>query len=433
MTTKQEVSAASHLLRYCRDFAPGLYPAARGSYVYDGDGRAILDFASGQMCATLGHNHPAVTAAIRAALDEPMHLNSRMIAPAVVELAEALCALLPDTLQKVMFLSTGAESNEAALRMAKLKTGGFEVLAMGSAWHGQTAGAQASTYAGARRGYGPSVPGTMALPPPDAYRCPIAHCRDRCDMTCLKVGFEMADTQSVGSYAAMLCEPILAAGGVVVPPEGYLARLKELCAERGMLLILDEAQTGLGRTGWMFFFERDGVTPDILALSKTLGGGFPLSATITSAEIEEEIHRRGFHFYTSHVSDPLPARVGLAVINLLVEEDFAPRARELGDYFMAGLRELGERYEAIGHVRGSGLLVGVEIVSDRERRTADPELGAALIRRTFELGMYSTLSGAARDPKKATAWKLAPPLTVTRAEIDQGLAIIAQALRELRG
>jgi 2,2-dialkylglycine decarboxylase (pyruvate) len=420
-----------HVMRYSKGFLPAMITRAEGAYVYDADGRAILDFASGQMCATVGHNHPDVLTAMRQAMAEPLHLYSNMLSPAVVELAVDLARLLPPNLQKAMFLSTGSESNEAAIRIAKLETGGFEVIAMGNAWHGMTAGSNASTYAGARKGYGPTMPGTMALPPPNGYRCPIRHCAGTCDATCLDVGFEMADMQSVGAYAAVICEPVLAAGGIVVPPEGYMARLKAHCEKRGLLLIFDEAQTSFGRLGSMFCFEQMGVSPDILTLSKSLGGGLPLAAAVTSAKIEESVHAKGFHFYTSHVSDPYPARVALGILKLIEAERLVAKAKEDGAYFMAGLRALQQRYEAIGDVRGLGLLVGVELVRDRASKTPDPALGANLVRRCFEMGLQTTLSGAARNPESGTVWKLAPPLTVTRAEIDQGLDIIDRALAEL--
>ncbi len=326
-----------HLIRYGGAFSPFLAARAKGSYVYDRDGRAILDFTSGQMCATLGHNHPEILAAIERAMAGALHLFSGTLSAPVIELCRALAGLLPPSLGKAMLVSTGGESNEAALRMAKLHTGGFEVVGFNASWHGMTAGASASTYSAGRRGYGPTLPGTMALPMPNCYRCPIRHCRDACDLTCLEVGFELVDRQSVGALAAAIVEPILSVGGIVELPPGYLARLKEKCEERGMLLIVDEAQTGLGRVGANFAFEQQGATPDILTLSKTLGAGLPLAATITGAAIEEDCFDKGFLYYTSHVSDPLPARVGLAVLEVLRRDRLAARAAELGEYLRAGL------------------------------------------------------------------------------------------------
>ncbi len=420
-------AAQRHMIRYGGEFVPFVIERASGSYIYDTSGRAILDFTSGQMCATLGHNHPSVIAAIEQCCERVMHLFSWMIAPPVIELCRELANLLPPTLQKVLLLSTGGESNEAALRMAKLKTGGFEIVGLTSSYHGMTSGAGASTYAAGRKGYGPAMPGVMAIPAPNCYRCPIRHCVDQCDLTCLEAGFEMVDNQSVGSLAACIAEPIVSAGGVLVPPAGYLPRLKQLCEGRRMLLILDEAQTGLGRLGANFAFEQDNVVPDILTLSKTLGGGLPLAATVTSDEIEAECHAKGFLHVTSHQSDPLPAAVGLAVLKVLAREQLATRAARLGQHLKSGLDQLQQRHEAIGDVRGRGLLWGVEIVKDRESREPDHEVGAAITRRCLDLGLNMNI---VNFPGMSSVWRIAPPLTVSGDEIDTALTIMDQAIRE---
>jgi 2,2-dialkylglycine decarboxylase (pyruvate) len=419
-----------HLIRYGGEFAPFLISRARGSYVYDQDDRAILDFTSGQMCAILGHNHPDILAAMQKSMDGVLHLFSGMLSPPVLELARALDQILPPELSKTLLLNTGSESNEAALRLAKLHTGGFEVVGFATSWHGMTAGSSSSTYYAGRHGYGPALPGSMALPTPNSYHCPIQHCREKCDMTCLEVGFELLDRQSVGAYAAVIVEPILSSGGIIELPQGYLERLRQKVRERGMLLVLDEAQTGIGRTGANFAFERDGVTPDILTLSKTLGAGLPLAATVTSAAIEADCHEKDFLFYTSHVSDPLPAQIGLAVLEVLQREQLSSRARELGGYLKAGLESLQQRYECIGDIRGRGLLLGVELVSDREKRTPAGDLGARVSRRCLELGLSMNII---QLPGTGAVFRIAPPLTVSRDEIDLGLEMLDQALCQCIG
>ncbi|GAB4376662.1 MAG: aspartate aminotransferase family protein [Elainellaceae cyanobacterium] len=417
----------AHLIRYGGEFAPVLIERARGTYLYDAQGRAILDFTSGQMCATLGHNHPAVVEAIQKACQDVLHLFSGMLSPAVAQLAQTLCQLLPPSLQKVLFLNTGSEVNEAAIRMAKLTTGGFEVVSLSTSWHGMTAGANSSTFVAARKGYGPTMPGTMSIPTPNCYRCPIQHCQDKCDMTCLEVGFAMVDNQSVGAYAAVMAEPVLSAGGIIEPPEGYFQRLQAHCRARGMLLILDEAQTAFGRLGTTFAFEQLGIVPDMLTLSKTLGGGLPLAAMVTSAEIEADCYDKSFIYYTSHVSDPMPAQVGLAVLRVLLSENLNQRAIELGNYLKAGLLQLQERYEVIGDVRGRGLLLGVELVKDRDRRTPHPELGVKITQRCLELGLSMNIVTLR---EMGSTWRIAPPLTVTKEELDKGLMILDQAIRD---
>ncbi|MEJ8574132.1 aspartate aminotransferase family protein [Microbaculum marinum] len=417
-----------HLIRYGAQFSPWLIERALGSYVYDGDGRAILDFTSGQMCSTLGHNHPRIVDAVKASCDGAIHLFSGMLSPPVVDLARRLAAILPGDMSKSLLLSTGGEANEAALRMAKLHTGKWEVVGMTGSWHGMTAGAASSTYVAGHKGYGPAMPGTAAIPAPNAYRCPIRHCQGTCDMTCLDVGFAMVDAQSSGSPAAVIAEPVQSSGGVIVPPEGYLQRLKEKCRERGMLLILDEAQTAFGRLGANFACDVFGVEPDILTLSKTLGGGVPLAATCTTAAIEEDCHEKGFLHLTSHVSDPLPAAVGLAVLDVIEEEGLNARALEIGAHLKAGLDAIQQRHEVIGDVRGLGMLYGVELVKDRHSREPDAERGAAITRRCMELGLSMNIVSVGG---MAAVWRIAPPLTAGREEIDKGLDILDTAISDV--
>jgi len=411
-----------HLLHYGRDFVRDFFDRASGSYIYTTEGRAVLDFSSGQMCATLGHNHPAILHAMQRSADSVIHLDSTMLSPSIAHLAKELCELLPSQLSKVMFLNTGGEANEAAIRLAKLYTDSFEIIGFTGSWHGTTSGAGSSTYAHGRKGYGPGMPGTIALPAPNCYRCPLDKCPSSCNIACLDFGFEYLDSVSVGASAAVVIEPIQSAGGIIVPPEGYLKKLRKFCDERSILLTYDESQTGLGRVGKKFAFEIEGVIPDILSLSKTLGAGVPLAATITSREIADTTREKGFSHYTSHVSDPLTVEVGLAVVRTLVAEQLAERAEEMGQYLMTGLQTLQEKYESIGDLRGKGLLLGVELVTDRESKTPYREYLAKLSQRCYELGLNINRVGGS-----LAVWRLAPPLTISKAEIDLALGIMDEA------
>ncbi|WP_440900330.1 aspartate aminotransferase family protein [Actinosynnema sp.] len=418
-----------HLVRYGGTFTPEIISSAEGSFLRTEDGRRILDFTSGQMSAILGHSHPEVVETVRRQVGTLDHLFSGMLSRPVVDLARRLANTLPDPLQKVQLLTTGAESNEAALRLAKLATGKHEIVSFARSWHGMTQGAAGATYSAGRKGYGPTAPGNFALPSPNTYRPDFTTPDGTLDWRRqLDFGFDLIDAQSTGSLAACLVEPILSSGGVLEPPPGYFAALQEKCCERDMLLILDEAQTGLCRTGTWYAFERDGVVPDVLTLSKTLGAGLPLAAVITSAEIEERAHERGYLFFTTHVSDPLVAAVGNTVLDVLERDDLAARATKLGDQLRTGLDRLASEHEVVGDIRGRGLLVGLELVADRSTKQGSDELGAAVTRRCLELGLHMNI---VQLPGMGGVFRIAPPLTATEDELALGLEILDQALTDV--
>ncbi|RYJ31981.1 diaminobutyrate-2-oxoglutarate aminotransferase [Streptomyces sp. L-9-10] len=418
--------AERHLVRYGGEFTREIIDRAAGSFLFTADGRKILDFTSGQMSALLGHSHPSIVATVQrqvAALD---HLYSGMLSRPVVDLARRLAGTLPAPLEKALLLTTGAESNEAAIRMAKLVTGKHEIISFARSWHGMTQAAASATYSTGRKGYGPAAPGNFAIPVPNAYRPDFTTDDGSLDWSRqLDFAFDLIDAQSTGSLAACLVEPILSSGGIIEPPPGYFAALREKCRERDMLLILDEAQTGLCRTGTWYAFERDGVVPDILTLSKTLGAGLPLAAVVTSAEIEQEAHKRGFLFFTTHVADPLVAAVGNTVLDVLIDDKLDERARSLGAFLRDGLADIADRHTVVGDVRGRGMLAGLELVVDRETKRTSDELGARVTRRCLELGLHTNI---VQLPGMGGVMRIAPPLTATEDELSLGLTILDQAI-----
>ncbi|NJQ14417.1 aspartate aminotransferase family protein [Streptomyces bohaiensis] len=418
--------ADRHLVRYGSAFTREIIESAEGSFVTTAEGRRILDFTSGQMSAILGHSHPRIVETVQRQVASLDHLYSGMLSRPVVDLARRLAGTLPDPLEKALLLTTGAESNEAAVRMAKLVTGKHEIVSFARSWHGMTQAAASATYSAGRKGYGPGAPGNFAIPAPNPYRPDFTHADGSLDWRRqLDFGFDLIDAQSTGSLAACLVEPILSSGGIIEPPPGYFAALRDKCRERGMLLILDEAQTGLCRTGTWYAFERDGVVPDILTLSKTLGAGLPLAAVITSAEIEERAYERDFLFFTTHVADPLVAAVGNTVLDVLTEERLDERARTLGEFLRKGLTEIAERHPVVGDVRGRGLLVGLELVSDRETKQGSDELGARVTERCLALGLHMNI---VQLPGMGGVLRIAPPLTATEEELALGLSILDEAI-----
>jgi 2,2-dialkylglycine decarboxylase (pyruvate) len=411
--------ANRHLLRFGCDFERFVPVRASGCYLYDANGARMLDFTSGQMSAILGHSHPEIVATIRHAAGTLDHLYSAMVSEPVVGLAEELTKQAPD-LSKVMLLSTGGEANEAAIKLAKTVTGKWEIVTFTKSYHGVTAGSAAATFKVGRRGVGPLAPGYFAIPAPNAYRPRFAGVDWRRE---LDDAFDQVDGQCTGNLAAFIAEPILSSGGVIDLPLGYLAALKAHCEARGMLLILDEAQTGLGRTGTMFAFERDGVVPDILTLSKTLGAGMALSAVMTNEKVSAIADERNFFFYTTHVNDPLPAAVGLKVLEIVQRDRLAERAAEAGERLATGLLRLKQRHPSIGDVRGRGLLRGIEFTNVGSRDATS--ISDAVTEAAMDVGLAANL---VRSGTSGGTMRIAPPLTVADEEIDEGLALLDRAI-----
>ncbi|KAF3935088.1 hypothetical protein ABW19_dt0201250 [Dactylella cylindrospora] len=425
--------AEATLINYGVSFHKDIIVRAEGLYIYTPTGHRMLDWTSGQMSCLLGHGNPEIVDVISQHAARLDHLFSGMLSPPVINLAKRLTGLTPAGLDKAIFLSTGGESNEFAIRIAKFYTGKFEIVGLSASWHGVTGAAIGAQYHSGRVGYGPMIPGNFALPAPNAYRSIFRHPDGSYDWeTELSYGFSLIDRQSCGSLAAVIVEPILSSGGMHPLPKGYLKALKQHCEARGMLLIIDEAQTAIGRAGDMFAFQNDGdgVVPDILTLSKTLGNGIPLSAVVVSDEVAEKTKRDGFMYYTTHLNDPLPAAVGDKVLEIVVRDGLVERSRELGKILQEGLKNLEKRYGCIGDVRGRGLMAGVEIVTDRVTKTPGFELGNKIGARMAELGVWAQLG---THQSFAGVFRIAPPITITEEELREGLDIMEEAFRTTEG
>ena len=406
------------------EFTGPVFHRAKDSLVWDVNEKEFLDFNSGQMCAALGHNHPRIVAAIQEALGSMIHASSMYFNTKEIELAKRLGDLLPPQLHKSTFLVSGSDSNETAISMAKMYTGKFEVASPHTSFHGLSDTARSLTHSGWHAGYGPAIPGVFAILAPYRYRCSFCQNADDCTLDCLNTSFELLDAQSVGSLAAVITEPLFSAGGVIPAPTVWLKALQQKCKERGMLLIFDEAQTGLGKLGTMFAFEQHGVIPDILTLSKHFGGGISISTTITSREIEENINEKGFVCGHSHCNDPLGCAAGVASLDLIVEENVPARAAKLGDYLQAILRQLSQKYEVIGDVRGKGLIQGIELVEDRNSKTPAKELGTAIHAKLLEKGLLCSLR------RSGSVIRFVPPVSTTPDQFDKAGEMLDAAIKE---
>ncbi len=401
-----------------------VFARGSGSIVEDVNGKRFLDFNSGQMCAALGHNHPTIAGAVREACDTLIHAHSSYFNDKEIELAARLGELLPQPLQKSMFLQSGADANEAAVNIARKYTGGFEVISPHVSFHGMSDATRALTYAGWHAGYGPPAPGTMAMLAPYCYRCPVGQTFPDCEYACLDASFELIDAQTTSRPAAVITEPLFSAGGVIEPPEGWLPELHQRCKDRGMLLILDEEQTGLGKLGTMFACESEGVTPDIMTLAKHFGGGICISSVSTSTEIEDKVAEEEFIVTHSHSNDPLACAAGIATLDVIAEENIPEKATRIGNYLRNKLENLADRFPIIGDIRGRGLLHGIELVRDKETKEPATTEGQEIAKRCLENGLIFS------QRRSGSVLRLVPPATTTEEQIDEATETLETAFAD---
>jgi 2,2-dialkylglycine decarboxylase (pyruvate) len=404
------------------DFDGPVLESASGSIVRDVQGKEYLDFNSGQMCSALGHSHPKIAEAIKDSADRFVHASSTLFNVKEIELSGRIGEIVDRPLQKSFFLLSGSDANEAALAMAKKATGGYEVASPHTSFHGLGDTTRAVTFGSPawHKGYAPPAPGNFAIFAPYCYRCPLKLEYPSCDIQCLDAGFELLDAETSGQPAAIITEPLFSAGGVIEAPRGWLPKLKELCDERGTLLVLDECQTGLAKLGSMWAYQDHGVVPDILTTSKHFGGGITISAVVTSPEIEERVVSQGFIYSHSHVSDPLACNAAIASLDVIRDERLTERAREIDEIWKACMRELAERHELIGDIRGRGLIQGIEFVLDRERRTpAFP--GEQLSDLCLERGLILSVR------RRGSVLRFVPPFTTSVAQLRRAAEILDEA------
>ena len=399
-----------------------IFASAKDSTVTDVNGKSWIDFNSGQMCSALGHNHPHVVAAIKAACDTMIHAHSSHFNVKEIELAAKLGEVVPRPLQKSLFGESGADANEMAMMIARKYTGGHEVISPHISFHGLSDATRAVTFSGWHSGHGALPSGSYAMVAPYCYRCPLRQTFPGCEYACLKTSFELIDAQSTGAPAAVITEPVFSAGGVVEPPPGWLRELKKMCEARGMLLILDEEQTGLGKMGSMFAFEKEDIVPDIVTVAKHFGGGVGISAVITTAEIEEKVVAAGYAATHSHSNDPLICAAGIASLEVIIEEDIPAKARAIGGRIREHLDAMQQRYEIIGDLRGRGQLQGIELVRDRHSKEPATDEGREIGKQCFANGLIFSLR------RQGSVLRLVPPATTTPDQIDQAMGILRDAI-----
>ena len=399
-----------------------------GSTVVDTDGKEYLDFQSGQMGAALGHQHPRIVKAITETMKKLLHASNAMLNVPRLKLHERLGKLLPRPLQKSLFLVSGSDAIEAAADLARKATGGLDVIGLHVGLHGSTSYLTRSlSFAWKRSKHSLVAPATSAILAPHCYRCPLGLTYPKCEIQCLKTSLELADANFTSTPAAFIGEPILSAGGIIVPPPGYYQALQAELKRRSMLMIFDELQTGLGKTGKMFGFQHEeGVTPDIITISKHFGGGLPISAVCTTSEIAERAVRNGYFATRSHATDPLLCAAGEESLNIVVEEDMPARAARIEARVRKALAEMAGEFELIGDVRGRGVLLGVEFVTDRQKKTAANAEVQQIATYCLDKGLIFQLRGTQGD---LNVVRLVPPMVTTDAEIERAMSILRDAVQ----
>jgi 4-aminobutyrate aminotransferase len=398
-----------------------------GHRLYDAEGRAYLDFANGIAVSVLGHQHPAVTAAIHAQVD-------RLIAPTgamgytepVARLAAAIADTMPAPLDTVFFLNSGSEAIEAAIKLARRVTGRPGIVAFRGGFHGRTLGAASITSSSLnyRSGYEPLLPGVYLTAFPAAYR---DHASDDARATAgalAELRTLVGTTIPATSIAAIVIEPVQGEGGYIPAPVAFLRELRAFCDAHGILLVADEVQTGYGRTGRMWAFEHADVVPDVVCLAKAIANGLPLSAIVSSRELQQR-WGRGAHGSTFG-GNPVACAAGLAVLEAIARDDLVANAAARGQELSDGLFELMAHDPRIGDVRGPGLMIGMELVRDRATREPDGPLGAAFIARAADEGLLALTCGPEHN-----VVRFIPPLDVTRDEVDEALAVVRRTLEAL--
>ncbi|HID94067.1 MAG TPA: acetyl ornithine aminotransferase family protein [bacterium (Candidatus Stahlbacteria)] len=410
---------------YTRPY-PAVIQKGKGMHVWDVDGNEFLDFAAGiAVCAT-GHCHSDVVRAIEEQAEDLIHMSGTdFYYPIQVRLAEKLAEITPGAKNKrVFFCNSGAEAVEAALKLVRWKTKRMTVLAFINSFHGRTYGAMSLTASKAvqRNGFGPLLSGIIHIFYPYCYRCPINLSCPSCNFACIDciedvVFHKMVPPEEV---AALFAEPIQGEGGYIIPPDGYFQKLKELLNKYDILLVDDEVQSGMGRTGRMFAIEHWETIPDIVCVAKGIASGMPLGATVA---------RRGLMDWGpgTHAStfggNPVSCAAALATISLL-ENGLVENAKEMGEYFMPKLKELMTKYQFIGDVRGKGLMIGIEIVKDKKTKEKDKKRRDRIIMECFRHGLLILGCGD-------NVVRFMPPLIVEKKHIDKAVEIFEDVLKEV--
>ncbi len=405
--------------------APVVWEKASGCVVHDVDGNSFIDWTSGVLVANVGHAHPYLVEATHKAAQ---NLLNNYECPNVwrIKAAERLVKALPKHLDKCFFLSTGSEATEAASRLMKRKSGNFEIISFEGGFHGRTlSAASMGGMSGPKRNYGPTVPGVIRVPFPNPYRDPNGWCEDGPDF---KKYFAHLDwlllANSTGSLAGAIVEPYQGAAGFIFPPKGWLKALEKWLRARKLLFTLDEVQSSYGRTGRMWAMEHEGVTPDIVTIGKGIGSGVAVSAVAATSAVFSCLSKG--EMSSTLGGNPVASAGVIAVLDIMEKENLVANSAKQGAYMKKLLQAVAKRSKTLGDVRGQGLVMGLEFVKDKKSKTPAPEMIRPLIEACANHGVLVGSVGMYGNVLRA-----APPLVVTKAEIDESVTLFEKALKQV--
>ncbi len=409
---------------YTRDY-PLVIDRALGCMIDDVDGNRFLDFNAGIAVTATGHCHPQVVKAIQRQSERLIHMSGTdFYYENMVQLAEKLAAIAPlgDAARRVYFGNSGTEAIEAAMKLARYHTGRDKFIAFRGGFHGRTLGALSLTASKVvqRKKFGPLVPGVFHAQFPDSYRRPEGMTPEDYAVSCVHAIDEQLfrTTLAPEEVAAIVVEPIQGEGGYVVPPKVFLEELAALAHKHGILLVFDEIQSGMGRTGKMWAADHFGVAPDIITVAKGIASGMPLSAIVSRAEVMN--WGPGAHAST-YGGNPVAVAASLATIDLL-ERELVANAARVGGHILDRLRSWPAKFKNVGDVRGLGLMIGIELVHDQKTKERAPELRDKLVTMAFERGLL--VLGAGRN-----VLRLCPPMIVTRDQADFAVDTLEECLK----
>ncbi len=429
--SKQEVLAARAkflspgILTYYKD--PVMIVEGKMQYLYDETGRRYLDAFAGIVTVSVGHCHPKVMEAVNEQNKLLQHTTTIYLNPSITAFAEKLAGTMPSgsDLSVCYFTNSGSEANDLAVMMSRLYTGNYDVIALRNAYHGMSPSAMGLT---AQHTWKYPVPQGMGIRHalnPNQYRGHWGYDDPRAAEHYAADIDDVIQSSTPGKVAAFIAEPIQGVGGAVMMPDGYFERAYKSVRAAGGVCIADEVQTGFGRTGDHFWgFEAQGVRPDIVTMAKGIGNGAPLGCVVTTPQIAQTLKQR-LHFNT-YGGNPVSMVQGLATLNIILDENIQQRAKDVGTYLLAGLRKLGDRHALIGDVRGKGLMIGVELVQDRDSKAPATAETAAVFERCKDLGVLIGKGGL-----NGNVLRIKPPMCITKEDCDFLCAVLDTALTEI--